>query len=189
METESRFLVARGSEQGSRGEWLLIGVGFLSGMKCSRIRLVIVVQLYDYANKHWIVHIKMVNFMACKLYLLRVPWTARRSNQSILKEISPEYSLEGLVLKLKLQYFGHLMRRNNSMVKTLILGKTEGRRTGDNRGWRRWMALPTRWTWAWANSRRRWRKGSLVCCSSWGRKELNTTEQLNNKNKYVYNHN
>ena len=111
METESRFLVARGSEQGSRGEWLLIGVGFLSGMKCSRIRLVIVVQLYDYANKHWIVHIKMVNFMACKLYLLRVPWTARRSNQSILKEISPEYSLEGLMLKLRLQYFGHLMRK------------------------------------------------------------------------------
>jgi len=59
---------------------------------------------------------------------LRVPWTARRSNQSILKEISPEYSLEGLMLKLKLQYFGHLMRRNNSLEKTLMLGKIEGRR-------------------------------------------------------------
>ena len=60
--------------------------------------------------------------------LLRVPWTARRSNQSILKEISPEYSLEGLMLKLKLQYFGHLMQRTDSLEKTLMLGKTEGRR-------------------------------------------------------------
>ena len=60
--------------------------------------------------------------------LLRVPWTARRSNQSILKEISPEYSLEGLMLKLKLQYFGHLMRRTDSLEKTLILGKIKGRR-------------------------------------------------------------
>ena len=59
---------------------------------------------------------------------MRVPWTARRSNQSILKEISPEYSLEGLMLRLKLQYFGHLMQRTDSLEKTLILGKTEGRR-------------------------------------------------------------
>ena len=59
---------------------------------------------------------------------MRVPWTARRSNQSILKEISPEYSLEGLMLKLKLQYFGHLMRRVDSLEKTLMLGKIEGRR-------------------------------------------------------------
>ena len=65
--------------------------------------------------------------------LLRVPWTARRSNQSILKEISPEYSLEGLMLKLKLQYFGHLMWRADSFEKTLMLGKIEGRR----RGWQR----------------------------------------------------
>ena len=64
----------------------------------------------------------------CWRRLLRVPWTARRSNQSILKDISPEYSLEGLVLKLKLQYFGHLRRRAGSLAKTLMLGKTEGRR-------------------------------------------------------------
>ena len=70
----------------------------------------------------------------CWKRLLRVPWTARRSNQSILKEISPEYSLEGLMLKLKLQYFGHLMRRIDSFEKTLILGKIEGRR---RRGWQR----------------------------------------------------
>ena len=60
--------------------------------------------------------------------LLRLPWTARRSNQSILKEISPEYSLEGMMMKLKLQYFGHLMRRIDSFEKTLMLGKIEGRR-------------------------------------------------------------
>jgi len=62
--------------------------------------------------------------------LLRIPWTARRSNQSILKEIRPEYSLEGLMLKLKLQYFGHLMQRTDSLEKTLMLGKIEGRRKG-----------------------------------------------------------
>ena len=70
----------------------------------------------------------------CWRRLLRVPWTARRSNQSLLKEISPEYSLEGLMLKLKLQYFGHLIRRTNSFEKTLMLGKIEGRR---RRGWQR----------------------------------------------------
>ena len=64
----------------------------------------------------------------CWRRLLRVPWTARRSNQSILKEINPEYSLEGLMLKLKLQYFGHLMRRTDSVEKTLMLGKIEGRK-------------------------------------------------------------
>ena len=66
----------------------------------------------------------------CWKRLLRVPWTARRSNQSILKEINPEYSLEGLMLKLKLQYFGHLMQRTDSLEKTLMLGKTKGRRSG-----------------------------------------------------------
>ena len=70
----------------------------------------------------------------CWRRLLRVPWTARRSNQSIQKEISPEYSLEGLMLKLKLQYFGHLIRRAESFEKTLMLGKIEGRR---RRGWQR----------------------------------------------------
>ena len=70
----------------------------------------------------------------CWRRLLRDPRTARRSNQSILKEISPEYSLEGLMLKLKLQYFGHLMQRADSLEKTLMLGKIEGRRRGDDRG-------------------------------------------------------
>ena len=70
----------------------------------------------------------------CWRRLLRVPWTARRSNHSILKEISPGCSLKGLILKLKLQYFGHLMRRVDSLEKTLMLGKIEGRRRGDDRG-------------------------------------------------------
>ena len=76
--------------------------------------------------------------LCCWRRLLRVPWTARRSNQSILKEISPEYSLEGLMLKLKLQYFGHLMRRADSFEKTLMLGKIEGgKRRGQQR--MRWL--------------------------------------------------
>ena len=69
----------------------------------------------------------------CWRRLLRVPWTARKSNQSILKEISLEYSLEGLILKLKLQYFGHLTQRTDSLEKALMLGKIEGGRQGDNR--------------------------------------------------------
>ena len=77
---------------------------------------------------------------------MRVPWTARRSNQSILKEISPEYSLEGLMLKLKLQYFGHLKGRTDSLEKTLMLGKIEGRKRRDNRGLDGWMASLTQWT-------------------------------------------
>ena len=80
----------------------------------------------------------------CWRRLLRVPWTARRSNLSILKEISPEYSLEGPMLKLKLQYFGHLMRRADSLEKTQMLGKIEGRRRGD-RGWDGWISQ-TEWT-------------------------------------------
>ena len=77
----------------------------------------------------------------CWRRLLRVPWTARRSNQLILKEIYPEYSLEELMLKLKFQYFGYLMARADSLEKTLMLGKTEGRRRGGNRGWDGWMTL------------------------------------------------
>ena len=87
----------------------------------------------------------------CWRRLLRVSWTARRSNQSILKEISPEYSLEGLMLELKLWYFGHLMRRTDSFEKTLMLGKIEGGGEGEDRGWGNWMASLTQWTWVWAS--------------------------------------
>ena len=76
---------------------------------------------------------------------MRVPWTERGSNQSILKEINPEYSLEGLMLKLKLQYFGHLMQRTNSLERTLMLRKIEAGGKGDNKG-DGWMASLTQWT-------------------------------------------
>ena len=88
----------------------------------------------------------------CWRRLLRVPWTARSSNQSILKQISPGCSLEGLMLKLKLQYFGHLMWRADSLEKTLMLGKIEGRRKRNDRGWDGWMASLTQCTWVWVDS-------------------------------------
>ena len=89
---------------------------------------------------------------------LESPLDARGSNQSILKEINPEYSLEGLMLKLKLQYFGHLMWRTDSFERTLMLGKIEGGRTGWQR-WHGWMASPTRWTWVWVDSGSWWWTG------------------------------
>ena len=105
----------------------------------------------------------------CWRRLSRVPWIARRSNQSFLKEISPGCSLEGLMLKLKLQYFGHLIRRTDSLKKQLMMGKTEGRR---RRGWQR-----MRWLYAITDVMDNeleqalevgGRQGSLVCCSPWG---------------------
>ena len=87
----------------------------------------------------------------CWRKLLRVPWTARRSNQSIIKEISPGCSLEGLMLKLKLQYFGHLMRRAGSLERILMLGGIGGSRRREQQRMR-WMASLTQWTWVWVNS-------------------------------------
>ena len=87
----------------------------------------------------------------CWRRLLRVPWTARRSNQSILKEISPEYSLEGLMVKLKLQSFGHLMQRTDSLEKTLMLGRLKAGWEEKDRGWDLWVVSPTRWTWVWVS--------------------------------------
>ena len=93
----------------------------------------------------------------CWRRLLRVPWTARTSNQSILKEIGLEWSLEGLMLKLKLQYFGHLKWRTDSLEKTLMLGKIEGMRRGWQDGC---MVSPTQWTWVWISSRSWWWTGT-----------------------------
>ena len=112
----------------------------------------------------------------CWRRLLRVPWTARRFNQSILKEISPEYSLERLMLKLKLQYFGHLMRRADSLKRTLMLRKIDG---GSRRGRQR-----MRWLDASLFLGHEFEQapgvgdgqGGLACCSPWGRKELDMTE-------------
>ena len=104
----------------------------------------------------------------CWRRLLRVPWTARRSNQSILKEINLEYSLEGLMQKLKLQYFGHLIQRADSLEKTLMLGKIKGRRI---RGWQRtrWFdGIMTQWTWIRTNSGRWWRTGKPGMLQSMG---------------------
>ena len=114
----------------------------------------------------------------CWRRLSRVPWTARRCNQSILKEISPEFSLEGLMLKLKLQYFGHQMQRADSFEKTLILGKVEGRGEGDDRGWDWWHHQLDRYEFEQA-LRVVDGQGSPACCSLWVCKELNTTEVLN----------
>ena len=95
----------------------------------------------------------------CWRRLLRVPWTARRSNRSTLKKISPGCSLEGLMLKLKLQSFGHLMWRADSCEKTLMLERLRAGREGDDRGWDGWMASPAQWTWIWVNSRSWWWTG------------------------------
>ena len=135
----------------------------------------------------------------CWRKLLTVPWTARRSNQSILKEISPGCSLEGLMLKLKLQYFGHLMWRTDSLEKTVMLGKIEGRR---RRGWLIWNDPDAGKDWRreekgttedemvgwyqWLNGHESKYalgvsdvQGGLVCCSPWVGKESDTTEWLN----------
>ena len=109
----------------------------------------------DY-KESWVLKIDAFELW-CWRRLLRVPWTERRSNQSILKEISPGCSLEGLMLMLKLQYFGHLMQRTDSLEKTLMLGRRlKAGGEGDNRGWDGWMASPTQQTWIWVNSGSWW---------------------------------
>ena len=95
----------------------------------------------------------------CWRRLLRVPWTTRRSNQSILKEISPACSLERLMLKLKLQYFGHLMWRTDSFENTRFWERLRAGGEGDDRGWDGWMASLTQWTWVWVDSRSWWWAG------------------------------
>ena len=103
----------------------------------------------------------------CWRRLLRVPWTTGRSNQSILKEISPEYSLEGLILKLKLQYFGHLMQRTH-WKRPWCWERLEVGGEGDDRGLDGWMASPTLWTWIWVNSGSWWWTGKPGVLQSMG---------------------
>ena len=123
----------------------------------------------------------------CWRRLLRVPWTARRSNQSILKEISPGCSLEGLMLKLKLQYFGHRMQRADSFKKSLMLGKTEGRRRRDSRGWDGWIASPTQWTWVWVDSGSWWWTGrpSMLQFMGLQRVRYDWATELNSTEAYI----
>ena len=115
----------------------------------------------------------------CWRRLLRVPWTARRPN---LKEINPEYSPEGLILKLKLQYLGHLMQRADSLERPWCWERLKAKREGVNRGWDGWMASLNQWTWVWANSGREGRTGKPGLLQSTGsqrvRQDLATEQQL-----------
>ena len=115
----------------------------------------------------------------CWRKLFRVPWTAKRSNQSILKEISPGCSLEGLMLKLKLQYFSHMMQRADSSKRPWCWERLRAGGEGDDRGWDGWMASLIQWTWVWVDSGCWWWTGRRGYCSSWGRKESDATERLN----------
>ena len=121
--------------------------------------------------------------------LLRISCTTRRSNQSILKEISPEYSLQGLMLKLKLKYFGHLMWKTDSLENTLMLGKIEeAGGEGDDRGWDGWMALLTRWTWVWTAFGCWWQIGNPGVLQSIGSQRVThnwATEWTELQNKLI----
>ena len=124
----------------------------------------VVFPLVMYGCESWMVkkaeHRRIDAFVLwCWRRLLRVPWTARRSSQSILKEISPGWFLEGLMLKLKLQYFGHLMRRVESLERLWCWERLGAGGEGDGRGWDGWMASLTRWTWVWVYSGRWWWTG------------------------------
>ena len=141
---------------------------------CWHLNFKLLASTTSWALKNWCLE------LWCWRRLLRVPWTARRSNQSILEEISRGCPLEGLMLELKLQFFSHLMRRADSFEKTLMLGKIEGRR---RRGWQRLrgldnitdsMDMDLGGLWELVMGQR-----GLECCGSWGRKELDMTERLN----------
>ena len=108
----------------------------------------------------------------CWRRLLRVPWTAKRSNQSILKEISPEYSSERLMLKLKLQYFGYLMRRADSFESPWCWERLRAGGEGDDRGWDGWMTSSTQWTWVWVSARHWWWTGKPGVWQSMGSQRL-----------------
>ena len=138
-------------------------------MRLDKIELPVVMHRYESWTIKKAEHRRMDAFkLWCWRKLLRVLWTASRSNQSIVKEINPEYSLEGLMLKLKLQYLGHLMWRVDSLEKVLMLGKNEGRRRrGQQR--MRWLdGIMTQYAWVWANSRRQWRTGKPGMLQSMG---------------------
>ena len=117
--------------------------------------------------------------LLCWRRLLRDPWTARRSNQSILKEISPGCSLDGLMLKLKLHYLATSCEELTHWKRPWCWERVRAGGEGDDGGWDGWMASLTQWTWVWVDTGSWWHQGGLACCGSWGCKELNTTEWLN----------
>ena len=121
----------------------------------------------------------------CCRRLLRVPWTTRRSNQSILKEISPEHSLEGLMLKLKLQYFGHLMQRAAHLKRPWCWERLRAGGEGDDRGWDGWMVSLIHWTWVWVNSGSWWwtgKPGVLQSMGSQSQTWMSNSTELNWEN-------
>ena len=127
-----------------------------------------------YRCENWAIKTKCWRIDAFELWwwrrFLRVPWTARRSNQSILKEISPEYALEELMLKL--QYFGHLLQRTNSLKRPWCWERLKAGGEGDGRGWDGWMATLTQWTWVWANCGRYCRTGRPGMLQPMGSQEV-----------------
>ena len=122
----------------------------------------------------------------CWRRLLRVPWTARRSNQSILKEISSEYSLEGLMFKLKLQYFGHLMVKLTHLKRPWCWERLKAGGEGDDRGWDGWMASPTRWTWVWVGSGSWWWTGKPGVLQSMGLQRVRHDWMTEQQKMYIY---
>ena len=135
---------------------------------------------FNFCSLFVIIKIMNVFELWCWRRLLRVPWTTRRCNQSILKEISRGCSSEGLMLKLKLQYFGHLMWRVDSLEKTLMLGGIGGRRRSGHQRMR-WLdsitdSMDVKFEWTLGDGDG---QGGLACCDSWGRKESDRTERLN----------
>ena len=117
----------------------------------------------------------------CWRRLLRVSWTARRSNQSVLKEINPAYSLEGLVLKLKLQYFCHLIRRANSLERPWFCERLKAKGEGDDREWYGWMASLTWQTWVWESSGNWWRTGKPGVLQSMGSQRVHHDSETEQK--------
>ena len=121
----------------------------------------------------------------CWRGLLRVPWPAKRSNQSILKEFNPEYSLEGQMLMLKLQNFGHLTWRADTLEKPWCWERLKAGGEGGDRGWDGWMASVTQWTWVWASSRRWWRSGKPGVLQSMGLQRVGHDWATENNNFYI----
>ena len=123
----------------------------------------------------------------CWRRLLRVPWTARRSNQSIIKEITWNIHWKDCCSSWNFNTLATWWEELTHLKRPWCWERLKAGGEGDDRGWDGWIESPTQWTWVWASSGRWWRTGSLACCGSWGRKESDTTEWLNNNKQYTFN--